>query len=262
MNRNQALLAWFQTDGRDLPWRGETDPWRILVVEVMSQQTQVARVMDSYGSFLERFPTPGDLAGARPEEAVRLWAGLGYLRRLHHLRAAAAQIALDGWPENLTDLPGVGPYTAAAVSCFSTGAVMAAVDTNHRRVISRWQGEPLRGRGLDGAAARLIDVEDPAGWNQAVMDLGATICRRDPECHRCPVERWCADPTVYVRPPAQSRYRGSVREARALILKLLADGPNGSAEVEAHGGHHTATALAALQAEGMVEASNGQWRLR
>ena len=265
MTRNQALLAWYRREGRDLPWRGSDDPWEILVSEVMSQQTQIARVVERIGPFLEAFPTPLALAEATPEEAVALWAGLGYLRRLHALRRAARFIAADGWPDDLTQLPGVGPYTAAAVACFAFGAAVPAVDTNHRRVISRWVGTSLDGTALWETARELIDGERPAAWNQAVMDLGADVCRRLPDCGRCPVSHWCADPTVYQAPARQGRYEGSARQARAAVLGALAGRPGAMvsdlAQTTGLSVNRIDTAVEALRAEGMVATAGEGLRL-
>lgn len=228
MTRNQALLAWYREHGRPLPWRGSPDPWVILVSEVMSQQTQVERVVKRFTPFMAAFPTPGALASSPPERAVEMWADLGYLRRLHSLRRAATMVAERGWPADLTELPGVGPYTAAAVASFAFGQPVPAVDTNHRRVLSRWVGRPLQGRDLTGQAVTLIDRTRAASWNQAVMDLGALVCRPVPICSSCPVLLWCADPGVYEPPPRQSTYSGSLRQARAAVIKELSREPQSS----------------------------------
>src|SRR6267154_4024412 len=128
------LLVWFGAHGRDLPWRTTRDPYAILVSEVMAQQTQVDRVVPRWIAWLERWPTVDALAGASPADVIREWQGLGYNRRALNLHRAAEHVAAHGWPEDLTELPGVGPYTAAAVSSFAFGRSVAAVDTNHRRV--------------------------------------------------------------------------------------------------------------------------------
>jgi len=198
----------------------------VLVSEVMAQQTQISRVVPAFEAFLKRFPQPEDLAAADLGELLSMWGGLGYQRRAIRLREAALVVVSTGWPRTsagLRDLPGVGPYTAAAVACFAFGEAVPAVDTNLRRVLSRWTGEPLQARRLDEIAAELLDRGRPATWNQAIMDLGATVCTpRSPDCPACPVSEWCSDPGVYVAPPRQSRYEGSVRQARARILKTLA----------------------------------------
>ncbi len=223
--RNRALIAWYRAHGRELPWRSTTDPWAILVSEVMLQQTQVGRVVGVFGRFLTRFPTPASLAGAASADLITAWEDLGYLKRAFNLRQAAAIIAADGWPapDDLEQLPGVGPYTAAAVATFGFGARRPAVDTNLRRVLSRWEGRPLGGRELMQAAERALDGAHADDWNQAMMDLGAVLCRpRHPACGACPVAEWCRDHTVTVALPAQSAFTGSIRQARAAVLKTLA----------------------------------------
>jgi A/G-specific adenine glycosylase len=224
VSRGEALLAWYRSSARDLPWRRTTDPYRILLSEVMLQQTQAGRVVAHYERFLAAFPTVEALADASLAEVLDAWSGLGYHRRAAHLREAARRIAAEGWPTTAADLlslPGVGPYTAAAVASFAFGEQVAAVDTNVRRVLSRWLGRPLRGRELDDAANAAVEG-DAAAWNQAVMELGATRCRpRAPRCGGCPVAPWCADPTVYAPPPRQSPYEGSHREARSAVLRAL-----------------------------------------
>ena len=259
-DRTRALLEWYRANGRDLPWRSTSDPWPILVSEVMSQQTQIARVIPAWEAFLERYPDPDALATSDRAELIGLWAGLGYQRRAINLQRSATIIAESGWPmtvDGLRRLPGIGPYTAAAVACFAFGVPVAAVDTNLRRILSRWHGTTLEGGDLDRAA----DVELPharaSEWNQALMDLGAVLCRpRDPKCGECPVEAWCQDPGVYRPPPRQSRYEGSVRQARAAILKAVAaDGPTELSAIASSGGLDHATtdrAATALARESLV----------
>jgi len=258
--RTEALLAWFGATARTLPWRGDPDPWHILVSEVMLQQTPVRRVEPRYGPFLAAFPEPAAFAAAPPAEVVAAWGGLGYLRRAFHLQAAARRIAAEGWPTtpaDLRELPGVGPYTAAAVACFAFGHPVATVDTNLRRVLSRWEGRPLSGAALAAVAAAEVPARESAAWNQAVMDLGSGTCRpRSPRCDDCPVAEWCSDPAVYEPPPRQSPFDGSVRQARAAILRhLAAAGTAARAGLAAAVGGDPGTvdaALAALAAEGLV----------
>ena len=226
-DRNRALLDWYDLNRRSLPWRGTSEPWPLLVSEIMSQQTQVSRVVPRWLVFMEAYPTPGDLAKADRGELIRLWAGLGYQRRAFNLQRAAASIDANGWPQNASELqrlPGIGPYTAAAVACFAFGEAVPAIDTNLRRVVSRWRGTALSGNTLEAAAAAELQADRPGDWNQAVMDLGAEMClTREPECSRCPVSSWCIDPGVYQPPPRQSRYEGSRRQARAAVLRALAE---------------------------------------
>jgi A/G-specific adenine glycosylase len=251
--RTSALLDWYRDNGRNLPWRSTNDPWPILVSEVMSQQTQISRVVPAWTAFMARYPTPGDLARSDRAELIRLWAGLGYQRRALNLQRAAGIVAEKGWPttvDGLRELPGVGPYTAAAVACFAFGVPIPAIDTNLKRILSRWHGTPLDPAALAAAAASELPHDDAAAWSQALMDLGSELCRpREPRCSACPVTEWCLDPTIYEAPPRQSRYEGSVRQARAAILKTLAKhGPTDLAVVVASTGLDRSTLDAAANA--------------
>jgi A/G-specific adenine glycosylase len=260
LSRTSALLEWYGHNRRDLPWRHTTDPWRILVSEVMLQQTQASRVVDPYRRFLDRFPTPASMAESSTADVLSLWMGLGYNSRVLRLRDAATLIVRDGWPrsvEGLRALPGVGPYTAAAVACFSFGKQVPAIDTNLRRVLSRWVGRPLDGPDLATTATELLPDGDAVDWNQAMMDLGASICRRVPECGRCPVAKWCADPSIYVAPRPQGRYEGSVRQTRAAILRTLLDGDADVEDLRSRHGHADA-ALGALETEGLIAVEAGR----
>jgi A/G-specific adenine glycosylase len=264
VTRRTALLRWYRGRGRDIPWRGTNDPYLVLIGEVMAQQTQAPRAARHFRSFIAAYPTPSRLAAAPFADVLRLWAGLGYNSRAKRLRDAAAVIAADGWPDELTDLPGVGPYTAAAVRCFALGAHEPVVDTNVRRVLGRWRGRAIEGNGLDEADALL---ETPADeWNQALMDLGAEICTpRRPRCGECPVEKWCAGPGSYRPPRPQSRYQGSVRQARsAVLLHLARRGPATIEDLAAVTGierPRLETATAALEAESLVTVAAGRLRL-
>jgi A/G-specific adenine glycosylase len=256
----QALLDWYREHGRDLPWRRTSDPWAILVSEVMSQQTQISRVVPAWTTFMERFPTPGDLAVSDRSELIRLWAGLGYQRRAINLQRTARIVADSGWPNDvagLLELPGVGPYTAAAVACFAFGVPVPAVDTNLKRILSRWHGAPLDSSALNAVAVSELPHDAAAPWAQALMDLGAGLCRpKHPRCDACPVSEWCADPTVYQPPPRQSRYEGSVRQARAATMHALAhDGPSTPTALAKRTGldpGRVADAVTSLVADGSV----------
>jgi A/G-specific adenine glycosylase len=225
----EKLLAWFQRSGRDLPWRHTRDPYAILVSEVMLQQTQAARVVPRYLTWIERWPTVESLAAASLADVIREWQGLGYNRRALNLHRAAARVARDGWPDDLTELPGVGRYTADAVGRFAFGSPVLPVDTNVARVLER-----TGGRFGPGSA-------------QALMDLGATIClARVPRCDACPLGSSC--PSRGKRYPArrrQSRYEGSFRQRRARTLRLVAERPRPLAELDAD-------ALASLADDGLV----------
>jgi len=231
----ESLLAWFETNGRDLPWRRTRDPYAILVSEVMLQQTQVERVLPRYLAWLERWPTVETLAEATAAEVIREWQGLGYYRRALSLHRAAAQIAADGWPDDLTDLPGVGRYTADAVACFSLGRNVLPVDTNVSRVRER------TGEAFD------------AGCAQALMDLGATVClARIPRCGACPLAEMCPSRGRRYEPlRKQSRFEGSFRQRRAATLRLVAASARRTADLDP-------AAVAALEREGLVTVSAGR----
>lgn len=257
--RNRALLDWYHQHQRSLPWRDSTDPWAILVSEVMAQQTQVTRVAPKFELFMERYPTPGDFAEASDLDMLAVWSGLGYNSRALRLRSAAQAIATDGWPTDsagLLGLPGVGRYTAAAVACFAFGEQLAAVDTNLRRVLSRWLGAHLAGGQLEAAADMAVEIGDAAHWNQAVMDLGALVCRpRQPLCEACPVAEWCQDPSVYEPPRSQGAWPGSNRQARGSIVRMLLNGPHSIVELvdgTTLEESQCAAAMASLLADGLV----------
>jgi A/G-specific adenine glycosylase len=198
-DRRQRLLAWYGAARRDLPWRATRDPYRILVSEVMLQQTQVARVVDYYRRFLAAFPDERALAAAGDEAIHRAWKGLGYPSRVERLRAACrAALERGGWPDDaagLETLPGIGPYTARAVAAFAFARPVAVLDTNVARVLCRRDGlDPAVGRAaLQAAADRALGAADPVAWNNAVMELGALVCTaRSPDCPACPWRRDCA----------------------------------------------------------------------
>jgi A/G-specific adenine glycosylase len=203
-----ALLAWYGRVGRDLPWRRTRDPYAILVSEIMLQQTQVDRVIPKYGQFLEAFPTLEALASAPLADVIRVWAGLGYNRRavrLHAIaRAAVERLGgrLPASAEELRDLEGLGTYTANAVACFSGEAQIGVVDTNVRRVLGRVFAdetglEPTPGPALQRFADSILPEGRAYAWNQALMDLGATVCTaRAPDHDACPLALHCTGRTL------------------------------------------------------------------
>jgi A/G-specific adenine glycosylase len=225
-----ALLRWYERVKRPLPWRATRDPYALLVSEVMLQQTQAARVVPYYQAFLERFPDPRALAAAPAAEVLAAWSGLGYNRRALALRRAAAAVAERGWPDDLTELPGVGAYTAAAVASFAWDAPAAAVDTNVRRVLRRHDGAEHAPGALARRAAELLPAGRAAAFNQAMMELGATVCRpRRPDCGACPVRAGCASAGLAPAPPFRSgapreRFEDSDRWARGRLLAALVAG--------------------------------------
>ena len=197
---SQSLLAWYDQNRRDLPWRGVSDPYRIWLSEIMLQQTQAETVKGYYARFLARFPTVEALAAAGEDEVLKLWEGLGYYARARNLHAAAKAVAASGgvFPADaagLRRLPGVGPYAANAIASIAYGEVAPALDGNQARVLSRllaWE-EPLKTPfDLLSPALELISRDRPGDYNQALMDLGAMICTpKQPDCDRCPVMPWC-----------------------------------------------------------------------
>jgi len=199
------LLAWYSANRRDLPWRRGTDPYAIWVSEIMLQQTRVAVVVERYQAFLARFPTLESLARAAEEDVLALWSGLGYYRRAHMLLKAAQFIAgrqmtsLPSSSEELRKLPGIGAYTAAAIASIAFGEPVAVVDGNVERVLCRLQGwefspgaEAALKRSVHDLADRLLDPAQPGDFNQAMMELGATVCLpRNPQCLVCPFAAEC-----------------------------------------------------------------------
>jgi A/G-specific adenine glycosylase len=202
------LLTWFAEHGRDLPWRKTHDPYAILVSEVMSQQTQVERVVPRWKAWLERWPTVEALAAAPAGDVIREWQGLGYNRRALALHRAAQQVAAHGWPDDLTELRGVGRYTADAVACFAFGRSVLPVDVNVRRVSER------TGQDFSPAAA------------QALMDLGKALClARIPRCGVCPLAAECPSRGRRFEPlRRQGAFEGSFRQRRASALRAVLAG--------------------------------------
>lgn len=199
----RELVAWYRAAHRDLPWRRTRDPWRILVAEIMLQQTRVQAVLPYYERFLARFPTPAALAEAPPPEVLAHWAGLGYYGRARNLQKAARRIAEAGaFPsdfDSIRALPGVGDYTAAAVASIAFGLPYPVVDGNVLRVVARITNDPAdiaaasTRRRFAAVAGSWLDVSDPETFNQALMELGATVCLpREPNCLLCPVAAHCA----------------------------------------------------------------------
>lgn len=230
------LLAWFAGNARDLPWRRRRDPYAVLVSEVMLQQTQVARVVPRFEAWVERWPSVETLAAARLDEVILAWQGLGYNRRAVNLHRAARVVAASGWPDDLTELPGVGSYTAAAIRRFAWGEGVLPMDTNVRRVLERTGAE------FGPAAA------------EALMDLGREIClARVPRCGICPLAEGCPSRGRRYEPlRRQSRFEGSFRQRRAETLRLVAAGETHALDAEA---------VASLGRDGLVEIGDGLVRL-
>ena len=258
-----ALLDWYERVRRPLPWRATRDPYALLVSEVMLQQTPAARVVPYYRAFLERFPDPEALAAAPAADVLAAWSGLGYNRRALALQRAAREVCERGWPDDLTELSGVGAYTAAAVASFAWDRQAAAVDTNVRRVITRHDGAAHAPRALAGRAAELMPAGRAAPFNQAMMELGATVCRpRGPRCEGCPVRAGCASAGRVPQPPPRrgrrERFEDSDRWARGRIVAALVAGEPPPALDAAR----RARAEAGLLRDGLaVRAADGALRL-
>jgi A/G-specific adenine glycosylase len=228
-----ALLAWYAEHGRDLPWRRTRDPYAILVSEVMAQQTQIGRVVPRWEEWLERWPTVDALAAAPLADVIRAWQGLGYNRRAVTLHRAAVVVARDGWPDDLTSLPGVGRYTADAVAAFAFGRQVLPVDVNVRRVLER-TGAPF----------------SPAA-GQALMDLGAVVClARVPRCGSCPLADRCPSRGRRYEPVRkQGAFEGSFRQRRARVLSAVAAGVSAVEDSEA---------IESLARDGLVHVDGGR----
>ena len=225
------LLDWYRRNSRDLPWRKTRDPYAILVSEVMAQQTQVDRVVPRWERWLARWPTADALAAASPADVITEWQGLGYNRRALNLHRAVQHIAAHGWPDDLTELPGVGRYTADAVACFAFGRDVLPEDVNVRRVTER------TGVTFSPAAA------------QALMDLGATVClARIPRCGICPLAQGCPSRGRRYEPLRKQRpMEGSFRQRRAQALRAVVAGEQPSDE----------EAVTALARDGLVHVRDG-----
>ena len=229
------LLDWYAVSGRDLPWRRTRDPYAILVAEVMLQQTQVERVIPKWHAWLERFPTTHELARASRADAIRAWQGLGYNLRAVRLHAIACQVVaehagvLPRSVAGLLSLKGVGRYTAGAVACFAYEQPVAMVDTNVRRVLSRvFDVEP---GAVDTIADAVVPPRAAYAWSQALMDLGATVCRAKlPMCLLCPLVADCGGPGVSSssrKPRATGEFHGSQRFYRGRVVDFLTRLPHG-----------------------------------
>lgn len=269
-----VLSEWFSTHARDLPWRKTRDPWAILVCEIMSQQTPVNRVEPVWREWMKRWPTPADLAHASPAEVLISWSTMGYPRRALRLQESARVISerTDGFPrtyEELLELPGVGPYTAAAVMAFAFNKRSVVLDTNIRRVLARWHGDalpaPSQTKGEVKRAESFVPHADAeaAVWNGAIMEFGALTCTaRAPLCEGCPLADHCdwfragrpADEHAHRRRPQQ--WEGTNRQARGAIMAQLRIAPSGYDDLVADTALELARfapALDGLLADGLVE---------
>jgi A/G-specific adenine glycosylase len=282
MGLTSTILEWSSRTRRDLPWRRTRDPWAVLVSELMLQQTQVSRVIPKYLAFLERFPSPAACASASVGAVVEAWAGLGYNRRAVNLHRAAGEVVrhhggrLPSSLPELLALPGVGPYTARAVLAFAYEAPVGVVDTNAARVLARAiAGRRLTLAEVQAHADRLVPPGRAWEWNQAMLDLGATVCTsRQPRCVECPLagDSLCAwralggpgpDPAVGSAGTSgrQSTFAGSDRQGRGRLVSALRCGPVGWDALAAMAGWPDDPARAdrvarTLVADGLAVATN------
>lgn len=231
----RALIEWYEADHREYPWRETDDPYAILVSEVMSQQTQLDRVVDAWADFLDRWPTAADLAAADRADVVAFWSGhsLGYNNRAKYLHEAASQVVEDyngefpDTPDELSELMGVGPYTANAVASFAFNNGDAVVDTNVKRVLYRAFSIPDDDAVFEDAASTLMPGGESRVWNNAIMELGGVACEKTPRCDEagCPWREWCdayasgdfTAPDV----PTQPSFEGSRRQMRGRVIAAL-----------------------------------------
>jgi A/G-specific adenine glycosylase len=240
-----ALIEWYEAEHRSFPWRETTDPYAILVCEVMSQQTQLDRIVEPWKAFLDRWPAPDDLAAADRADVVAFWSdhSLGYNNRARYLHEAADQIetTFDGEipsdVEDLQELTGVGPYTANAVASFAFDDGDAVVDTNVERVLYRAFDVPDDDSVFERVANDVMPAGESRLWNNAVMELGATVCGTTPECERCPWSEWCValETGDFTAPdvPTQPSFEGSRRQMRGRVIATL--GGEDSMDVDALG---------------------------
>lgn len=233
----KLVVAWYEEFGRDLPWRRTRDPYAIWVAEVMLQQTRVDTVLPYFERFLARFPTVGTLAAASLDDVLKLWQGLGYYARARNLHAASRLVVAElgevipSTPESLRQLPGVGAYTAAALASIAFGADAVALDGNLLRVLCRMfavdddPGRPRTRRVLEGLAQSMLPPGRAGDFNQAMMDLGATICQpSNPQCQLCPVVSACHAETEGIQNELPIRATRTHRPHRDVTAAVLGDG--------------------------------------
>ena len=228
----EAVLCWYEKNGRKLPWRETTDPYKILVSEMMLQQTQVDRVIPKYNAFLEEFPTTQTLATAATADVLRMWSGLGYNRRALYLQKCARAIEAEHkgiFPEKeneLQELPGIGPYTRAAVVSFAFNKNIAVIDVNIELLYKRIFYN--KAENVQAIAQTLLPKERSRDWHNALMDIGALFCTaKNPKCNDCPLSKFCASANKKERHEATREkkkvvpFKESDRIVRGTVLKLL-----------------------------------------
>jgi len=252
------LARWYAANGRhDLAWRQTRDRWAVLVSEVMLHQTQVPRVAVVWPSFMARFPDPATMAAAGPAAVITAWDRLGYPRRARRLWEAAVRITDEGWPDDLTELPGIGRYTARAIAAQCDDADVAAVEVNVRRVVERVEGRRLTTTEAEDAAVRIARPLRGRDRLLALMDVGALLCRpREPRCGECPLRRRCATrgPLPHEAARPRQRFEGTFRQRRGHVMARLRAGPVAARELDAE-------ALRSLVADGLAERDGRYARL-
>lgn len=230
------LARWYETHGRhDLAWRRTRDRWKVLVSEVMLQQTQVRRIEIAWPRFVREFPTARAMARRPVADVVRAWDRLGYPRRARWLWESAREITAHGWPDDLRTLPGIGPYTAAAVASLVDDADVVALDVNIRRVAERVAGATLSDTDAATMVRRLGRGLEPRDRLLALMDLGALVCTaRTPDCAVCPLRRRCASRGARPdeRRSRQAPFAGSFRQRRGVVMAALRAGPTPAADLD------------------------------
>ena len=269
-----AILAWYDARGRVLPFRGDGDPYAILVSEVMAQQTQISRVSAQWSTFMAAFPTVQRLAAAPTADVLRAWRGLGYNRRALNLQRAARIIVSEHGgrvPREvaaLQRLPGIGPYTARAVAALAFGQAVGPVDTNVRRVLGRLTASDVPPAEMQRIADAIVPADRPADWTHALMDLGATVCRPTaPRCADCPASPWCRSlasrgsrprrPRARLRKP-EPAFASTSRWLRGRILNQLRDVPGATwgtviGPLGDHGEDAVEAALSTMQGDGLIQ---------
>jgi A/G-specific adenine glycosylase len=253
-----ALARWYAQHGRhDLPWRATRTRWPVLVSEVMLHQTQAPRVAAVWHDFIGRFPDPATMAAAGPGAVIAAWGRLGYPRRARRLWETAVHIEAHGWPADLTTLPGVGRYTAAAVLAQADDANAIGIEVNIRRLCERVAGKRLADRDAEAVAVEVARSLRGRDRLLALMDLGATVCvARTPACDACPLRPSCATRGTHADETRhrQARYEGSFRQRRGVVLAQLRDAPTPARNLDGE-------ALYTLVADGLAEIERGVARL-
>jgi A/G-specific adenine glycosylase len=254
----RALASWYETHGRHcLPWRATRDPWLVLVSEVMLHQTQAPRVAQVYDAFVAQFPSPAVTAAATPADVISAWGRLGYPRRARWLWEAARRIDEHGWPEDLSELPGVGRYTAAAIAAQTADTDVVGIEVNIRRVCERVLGTRLTTADAEAAAIAIAAPLRGRDRLLALMDLGAMVCTaRNPACDLCPIARSCAahGPLSDETRSRQAKFEGSFRQRRGIVMAALRAGPTRAGALDGE-------ALASLLDDGLAEITRGRAHL-